>query len=361
MIFSTLKRIKSVVRRNRILLWTFYTFTIFFVWFILLAVVHRFSEHSDWITAFWMAWETMSTVGYGDAPAITTVGRISTMIFGSIGIIIMSALIGTVVVLVESYDERRRKGMNRNPYRKCTIIVHFPGTQCLLAYINEARETKPETKICVVDNEMDELPIEIQNLGGIHFISGSMLDDNIYYMSRVYEADTVIVFPPNKNSIDADAMTSTLVRLIEQEVDESVTLIHVVSDKRNMRLFQGLRSVPILRHLAVLSIVQENQDPHSAPIVEKLLRNSDGGNPKSVKVKKCVGMTWYDLQIRFAHATKKLGVKANLLALVNDNEIHLCPDANYIIASGDELSIIAKNDFAWLPVEDAMCVESVNE
>ncbi|PID52095.1 MAG: hypothetical protein CR972_03660 [Candidatus Moraniibacteriota bacterium] len=357
MIFNTLRRIKGAIKGNRIFLWTFYTSIAFLIWFILLAVVHRFCEQSDWITSFWMAWETMTTVGYGDAPAVTTAGRISTMLFGSVGIVIMSALFGTIVVLVESYDERRRKGMNRNPYKDCTIIIHFPGTQRLSAYVKETRETRPDTKVCIVDNSIEELPIEIQNLGGIHFVKGSMLDQNTHFMSRIHEASTVIIFPPKTNSIDADAMTSTLVKLVEEEVYESVRLIHVVSDKSNMRLFKGSRSVPILEHLEVLSIVQENQDPHSAPIVEKLLRNSDGGNPKSVKVKKCFGITWHELQIRFAHATSRLGVQANLLALVSDNEIYLCPDADYILAFGDELSIIAKNDFAWPPVEDAMCAE----
>jgi len=347
MIFLVVRRIRDVVMRSRMSSWITYTTTMLLACFIVLAIIHKLCEGSTWMVAFWMSWETMSTVGYGDESAVTTIGRIATMIGGSIGIGSMSAFIGAVVVYMEDKVYKRRHGMIRNPYLDSYVVVHYIGSGQLVEFVSEIRTEEPDRKICLVDNNLDKLPAEIENLGGIHFIKGSMLDSNTHYMARVHEANSVVIFPRDLTDQETDAMTTTLVKVILEAVDESVKVIHMISNFGNKHLFTGMRSTPILYNLGLLSVVQEMQDDKSSLIVERLLRNSEGGNPQTVSAKDFNGMTWSKIQTTFAVVAQQLDVQVNLLALMQGGRIKLCPEMDTVITNEDELSIIALSGFDW--------------
>ncbi len=87
-----------------------------FLTFVVFGIAYKLAEEQGWEVAFWMSWETLSTVGYGDYPAKETAGRILTMIAGTLGIVIMSAAIGSAVIVFQYREYQRRSGKMKNPH-----------------------------------------------------------------------------------------------------------------------------------------------------------------------------------------------------------------------------------------------------
>src|SRR3989339_643368 len=161
------------------------TMLLFLLVFFTFAILFQVAEKRGWEIALWMSWETLSTVGYGDFPAVTTAGRIITIIAGSIGIAIMSVAIGAGVVMFTYIEQRRRSGKMVNPYKKGYVVFNFPGTQSALGFITEVRALESNVGICFVDNTIEELPASVVSMGLVHFVRGSSLDKTTYEKANV--------------------------------------------------------------------------------------------------------------------------------------------------------------------------------
>ena len=124
---------------------------------------------------------------------------------------------------------------------------------------------------------------------------------------------------------------------------------------RNGWMFDGLASTAIMENLEVLALVQECQDTHSAPIVQRLLLNTEGANPDTVTPTRTVGWTWSDFVVAAMRASGETGVRVNPLALVKaDEEPIVAPAPDEVIASGDSVSMSAFPGFDWGRFEAAM-------
>ena len=60
--------------------------------FILFIILFKYAEAVSWEESIWQAWQTFTTVGYGNAPAATTAGRVVTMLISTLGIAFLGAL-----------------------------------------------------------------------------------------------------------------------------------------------------------------------------------------------------------------------------------------------------------------------------
>lgn len=323
------------------------TLILFLLVFLGFAMLFQFAEKKGWEIAIWMSWETLATVGYGDFPAVTTLGRTFTIISGTIGIIIMSAVIGAAVVVFQYREQRRRTGYMNNPHKNGYVIFNFPGVQSTMAFIHEIRAVEPGVGICIVDVKLPELPSIITDLPNVHFLSGSVIDRETYERANLLNNKVAIVFPSDPGNPDSDGQTRTIVDLLGDFNHNGLRIMHILVDSRNKWMFERLPSAQVLETLEILALVQECQDPHSSGIIEQLLKNSEGANPETVEVSGSVGMTWSELQIRCAQTAKNLRLQMNLFALVRSGKIQTCPQGDEIICKGDFLSIIVFPGFDW--------------
>lgn len=319
----------------------------FFLTFVVFAVGYKLTEAQGWEVAFWMSWQTLTTVGYGDYPAEETAGRMLTMLAGTLGIVIMSAAIGSVVLIFQYRAHMRRSGRMNNSHRNGYVIFNFPGVAHMLSFVHEIRAAEKSVGICIVDSVLEEIPPALAHLPNVHFVSGSPLDKDTYERAGLLQNKTAIVFPTNPGKVDSDGSTRMIVSLIDQFADNKVRTVHVLVDSKNAWMFEDLRSTPVSEGLEILALVQECQDPYSAAIFEHLMKNTEGANPYTVTPKRVLGMGWNELHVRMLEVAKQTGQRVNLLALVRGGRVQVCPKPDEVLKEGDLLSVIGGEGFEW--------------
>lgn len=86
--FFTLRRL---LRRHQERHATRHAFLVLLGAFLLLttgaATAIRVIEGIPYGDAFWQVWQTVTTVGYGDGPSRTRIGRTLTVVYGTLGIV----------------------------------------------------------------------------------------------------------------------------------------------------------------------------------------------------------------------------------------------------------------------------------
>jgi voltage-gated potassium channel len=353
MFFNYFRSLKGKIKGN-----TFYWLITVILWcvglFIAFVVLFKFAESVGWEESVWQAWQTFTTVGYGNAPAVTTLGRIITMVFSTLGIAFVGALFAAAFDFKTSISEQIKNGLMNNPHKNGYVIFNFPSANVVSRLISEWRMVEPEVPICIVDSKLEELPKSIAMLPNMHYVNGNTLDRSTYLRANLKENKAVIVFPLENNVPDSDGATKTIVELVELFVEESTRIIHILVDSKNGWMFQNSRSKSIDADLEILAVVQESQDEHSSTIVEELLLNTKGANPQTFYPEKIVGWTWGELQKKTVEVSSAQNLRCNLFAIVKNSVPDSCPKQETKIEKGDALSFIAYEEFSWEKFEESL-------
>ena len=135
-------------------------------------------EDQDFMESIWHAWQTFTTVGYGDDPPKTTWGRIYAILVSTGGIAIVGAVFSAAFDYSHFLTDLKRSGYMKNPYADGYVIFNFPDTNLLLSFIRELRNVEPNVPICLVDNRIEELPKPLAVLPKLHFIRGNTLSED---------------------------------------------------------------------------------------------------------------------------------------------------------------------------------------
>jgi Ion channel. len=79
----------------------------FLGWMILTCVVLIIAEPAinDLGTALWYCFEVIATVGFGDIPVVTAIGRIVTVVMGMYGIVVLAVF---TAIVVDFYQEKMK-------------------------------------------------------------------------------------------------------------------------------------------------------------------------------------------------------------------------------------------------------------
>lgn len=348
---NVFNKISSIGRNNPITILK-YVSSFLLVWSIIATIILKLLEPIAWIESAWQVWQTITTVGYGNAPATTTLGRIWTMIYGTIGIMSLPILFTYIFNAIQYNIQQIKEGKVKNPDKNGYIIFGY-NEGMVRKFVEEIRITEKNVAICIVDNKLDVLPNDITDQKNVWFVKGGGLDKNSYEMSAMAESKAVIVLPKDNDS-DSDGTTKAIVSNVLHYVSKSTQVIHVLVDQKNSWMFDGYRSVQVLGDIEILAIVQECQDKFSAVITEKLLMNSKGANPNTVQVSHLKSITWEEFNIKARKKAKELGITINILALIQDDKPNSCPDPVTLIEKGDYISIISNNRFDWNQLETAI-------
>ena len=209
-------------------------------------------------------------------------------------------------------------------------------------------------RVIVAEHTLDELPAGVANEPYVHFVRGSILDRGTYERSRLRDNRVVIVFPMESSVPESDGSTRTVVDLVLRYVGDETRILHVLVSSENAWMFEEMESTAVMESLEVLALVQECQDTHSALIVQRLLLNTEGGNPNTVFPHKVLGWSWADFTRYCMEAATQSGIVANPLAIVKPGGPLVCPAPSELIQEGDEVSVIALPGFDWDAFETLM-------
>jgi len=319
-----------------------------------MGLFYGLSEHAAFNDCVWMVWQTITTVGYGDIPPKSMVGRYGIMVTGLIAILLITYVVSALVEYREALSERRRMGMDTNEEKGSTLLVCCRDEEEMETFIRELRCVKPAAPICIVDDQMKELPPRIAHLvPRIGFVRGSIISPETYKRAGIASSAQVVIFPHQPGVDASDATSQTMVSLAERMAPD-VPIIHFLVNSANEGLFEGSRSMGVSKNLPILAAIQECQDPYSAHIFETLMSNTRGANPTTFHPEQTVGWTWGQFVETSFQVSRALKVPVNPLALIQNGKSEPCPEMDCVIEPGNSLSLIVHRGFDYPKFESEM-------
>jgi len=321
---------------------------------IIYTMLFKYLENVIWEEAIWQSWQTITTVGYGNQPAATTGGRWTTIFFGTVGIAFLGVIISQAFDLKEDRRERRRLGMMENTQNDCIVIINYPGESALLGIVREIKHLDKKAAFCVVDEKIEQLPPALSAFDHIHFVKGNLLKEETYKKAGVDKSKAVIVFPSEPGVPRSDELTQTIVDQTSKFARKATSIVYIQVDQENDWLFEHSPGTAVLESFEVLAVVQEINDKFSSVLVEKLLLNTTGANPKTVIPNLIVGWTWAEFNLIAVQTGLKIRIQINPFGLIKKGKTFSCPNYDTVIEKGDLLSVIAYNGFRWGEFEKKM-------
>jgi voltage-gated potassium channel len=323
------------------------------LWLCYVLLYMHFEQNPDLLNATYQFFQLTSTVGYGDAPPASAVGKIFTSVFMIVGVAFLAGLIGGVVELIEYNKERRRFGQMNNKFSNGYVIFNMPSGEQVFQLIDQIRAVEPNVPICLVDADIDELPGRIASLPKVHFVQGNTLAKETYERANLQTNKTIIVLPTKPSDPNSDGNTQTIVQLLLKFIDQKKTkIIAMLCNDDNAWLFDDLDCSVISESLAVKLIVQESQDPGSGRTIEKLLSNKEGAIPLRVEIDQLAGKTWFDFKMGLLLTSKEENLSIESLAITNSDSF-TTPSNDYVLQKEDGLIVLVEDaKFAWKQFED---------
>jgi voltage-gated potassium channel Kch len=347
-------RIRRALRRHRERHATRHGFLTLFVTLVVLTLVSAAFimrvEGMEYGDSLWQVWQTLTTVGYGDVPSKTLWGRVLTVVYGTLGIVVLSQAFSMAVEHGQARREAYRGGSMRSPQRGGHIIVGYPGEQRTALLIHELRQGKPELPICIVDAHLSELPIAVRELPDVHFVRGPLILPDTYVQAGIERAASASILPSAVLEGDADAQTVVQIQIMKR-LAPSLRIVYILADIRNESLFYGLGASRVVSDMLFQAVVQEISDPGVAEAMESMLSNIKGADPKTVDPLGTMGWTWGQL-CGALHARNSRLSAASIVpyALLRGIDADVAPDYNERIGTGDRLILTSREDFDWAQV-----------
>ncbi len=322
-----------------------------------MGLFYGLSEHASFNDCVWMVWQTITTVGYGDVPPKTQIGRYGVMITGLIAILLITYVVSALVDYREALAQRRKMGMDSNDNKGSTLLVCCRDEEEIETFIQELRCVKPGAPVCIVDDLMKELPPRIGHLTPrVSFVRGSIISPDTFTRAGIESSAQVVIFP-HQPGVDASDATSHAMVTLAERMAPQVPIIHFLVNSANEGLFAGSRSVGVSKNLPILAAIQECQDPASAHIFETLMSNTHGANPTTFYPDKVVGWTWGQFVETALQVSRALKVPVNPLALIQAGKSEPCPELDSVIEKGNSLSLIVHRNFDYPAFEAAMVTQ----
>lgn len=155
------------------------------------------TEKDDLLSALYWTVVTMTTVGYGDFTASSSLGRLLSMLVMISGLFLVSVLTGSLASALVERKAQKRKGLLSVKLSGHVVIVgwngHGPGL------VKTLQETKvlSDSSLVLVNDLGEEARDEIAQLLGLedrlHFVKGNVTHEGVVRKARPEQAKVVYI------------------------------------------------------------------------------------------------------------------------------------------------------------------------
>lgn len=296
----------------------------------------------------WVAFITMTTIGYGDISAETVAGRISTIIFSIITLGCFSTVASQLITKLSDIHERRVKGLVRLRLKGHILIVDWSKNPDKITTVIENLRTDLDTSespIAIVSEAFEVLPTRItDNFDDIYFSHGSPTNANTYIQANVSEARAAIVFASGEDS-SADVLTAAAAGIID-DLHPRLEIVAECLDKQNEGLFRrnGCERIVYTGEIVPLILAKTAIDRGVGPSVFETLDTRTESTLYSIQDAQLDGYT-------FAQISKclvELEERVLPQGVIRGRRVIMAPEKDFLVEDGDGLILLGDRKHPWI-------------
>jgi len=210
-----------------------------------------FEKDMGWWDAFWLSWSTATTVGYGDLSAVTTLGRITTiLLMYSFGISLLAQLASEYIEYRIDMRERKIKGQwEWKKMQNHILIINTPkdgAERYLTRLISQIRLTpslQNDTIQLLTRSYPDGLPKALAEYNVVHFDGQS---ENVQALTAVHanHAKHIFLIARDENDPLSDSLTFDILDRIQEMGTSATITVEAIEDDNRQRFYRmGAKSV----------------------------------------------------------------------------------------------------------------------
>jgi voltage-gated potassium channel len=307
------------------------------------------------LDAIWWAMVTMTTVGYGDYYAQTSVGRfIISYPCMLLGIGIIGYLVGVVAENMIERISKRKRGLMNIKHTDHIIICNYPGADKILRIFQEMGRSADysETPCVVVSDLIEELPEDLIK-SKIEFVRGDPVREDVLLKANVKKCAGVFILaerPGNPASDSKSFAIGTQIEMIERETGKSIRTVVELVNKDNFKMMKRSKVDGIVSEDGIIDglMVQEFLYPGVHDIVHQIITNAVGSQFYIFETE-LDGYQVSDIQRAVLNHSSNL----QIIGICRDGKSLLNPPKNEQIHQDDKLIMLAekRSDFRRIEQE----------
>lgn len=317
------------------------------------------ASHQEGLTlmdSIWWAMVTMTTVGYGDYYPVTFIGRflIAYPCF-LIGIGFIGFLLGIIVDSVLDHVSNKKKGYSKMHLENHYIICNSPSKEKILKIVNELREINSSLCIVVIDQNLQEQPLEFKK-NKIHFINGDSSSEETLKRASIQHCTGILILAKDSSNSASDAETfaaGTVVKMVQAKSESAATqrLTLELVDRSNRDLLEkvGANGIVATEGISDHLLVQEIYNPGLSDIFDQLI-SYQFGSEFYLASSLLVGQSLKSIQIAALNHYDPI----QILGLVRDGQTYFSPKQTMLIKSSDQLILLAPNQKNYQTLEQSL-------
>lgn len=291
---------------------------------------YSFLENWSLMDGLYMAFITLTTIGYTEVHELSNTGRIFTIVFGLVGI-------GSVGVVTYRWARLLIAGTLIRNRRRMYIIRHMKDHYIICGYGRVGRDvTKAllRAKKSLVVLDRDEGITKHLNVNGIHAVNGDAAHDHALLAAGIENAKGLITLLP-------DDAQNVYVTLVAREKNPALFILARASDAVNrQRILQaGASQVISPVQVGAERMAQVILRPHVDQFMSQVLQAEDLGlGMEQVVVQagsKLAGKTLKQVDFRQSWETIVIAMIKN-----SDQKMHFYPKPDDLIEHEDILIVL---------------------
>jgi voltage-gated potassium channel Kch len=306
------------------------------------------NEAIDFPEAMWSS--LMRTLDSGTMGGDTGTGyRVAMLIVTIGGVVVVASLIGIISGAFDSKVEDLRKGRSKVLETDHTLILGWSSKVFpIVSELVVANESRKRPVIVILADrdkvEMeDELRAQLPDLGKTRIIvrSGDPMNLRDLEISNPHTARSIIILA-EEGTDDPDAIVIKTALALTNNPGRRPGDYHIVGEVQDAANMEAARLVGrqeahwVLASDLISRITVQSCRQSGLSVVYTELLDFDGDEIYFSRQPSLVGKTYFDAQLSFSTST--------VIGLVTAGSVHINPPHDTVIASDDELIVIAEDD-----------------